>query len=749
MKLVIVESPTKAKTISKFLSKEFRVESSYGHIRDLPKKSLGVDVRNNFLPQYEVSKDREKILSILLPLSKKAEKIILASDEDREGEAIAWHLLFALNIPKEKIQRIVFHEITKNAILKALEHPRDLDTHLIDAQQARRVLDRLVGYELSPLLWKKIARGLSAGRVQSVAVRLIVEREREIQAFQIEEYWTIDALFQKKNDPLEFPGKLVRVDEVTLEKFSFQEKKQAEEIVKSLKSSSFFVENISKKDVIRNPQPPFTTSTLQQEANKKLGFSSKLTMKIAQELYEGIDLGAEGQVGLITYMRTDSVNLSEDFLHQCETFLREKYGKEYTAGIKKYQTKSKGAQEAHEAIRPANVDLSPDVIKTYLSLAQWKLYNLIWRRAVASQASSARLEQTSLDILSEAENKKFVFRSSGSIIRFDGFLKIYTTSLKEQILPTLVKGDSLDLLHLDGTQHFTEPPARFSDASLVKSLEEYGIGRPSTYAPTISTIIDRGYVRREEKHFIPTDIAFVVNDLLVKHFPQIVDYSFTAKMEENLDEIASGEKEWQPIIQEFYFPFHENLILKEKTLDKKELTEEETNEVCEKCGSKMIIRIGKFGKFLACSKYPECKNTKPLPGSEEAKEKSAALETNEICEKCGKSMVVKRGRFGSFLGCSGYPDCKNIKSLQKKLGIKCPKCGIGEMVEKKSKRGKPFYACDQYPKCENAYWSKPIAENGQMKLCPKCQSVLVYGPKETIRCSEKGCGYKETQENLT
>ncbi len=729
-KLVIVESPTKAKTINKFLGNSFIVESSFGHVRDLPKSKMGIDIDNDFEPTYVIPKKAQKQVTKLKKDAKKADEIILATDEDREGEAIAWHLQKILKTPDEKMKRIAFHEITKEAILEALENPRNLDKNLVDAQQARRILDRLVGYELSPFLWKKVAKGLSAGRVQSVAVRLIVEREREIEKFKAEEYWTIEGIFKKQ---MEFRAKLHEIDGKKIDKLDIKNKKEATVITKELEGENFLVSKVEKKEKKKNPYAPFTTSTLQQDANHKLGFSAKKTMMLAQQLYEGVEIGKEGQVGLITYMRTDSLNLSDKFLNGCQNYLKKELDKKYSLEKpRRFKTKSKGAQEAHEAIRPTNIYKNPEELKDFLSGDQYKLYDLIWRRALASQMPPAILDSTAISI--KNENEKYTFRASGSIIKFDGFLKIYKTDTKETTLPDCAEGNEIDCLEIIPEQHFTEPPARYSDATLVKALEEYEIGRPSTYAPTISTIIERGYVERiEGRKLKPKEIAFLVNDLLVKHFPKIVDYKFTAKMENDLDDIAAGEKKWVPIIREFYMPFKQNLNEKYEEVSKKELTEEETDEICEKCGQPMVIKMGRFGKFLACSGFPECKNTKDLnKDGEETKEEKKFGDVK--CDKCGGDMEVKRGRFGKFLGCSNYPDCKNIKPIEEKTGVKCPECEKGDIVEKRSKRGRTFYACNQYPDCKFALWSKPTGEK-----CKLCESLMVYGKKDTTVCSNKEC----------
>lgn len=727
--LVIVESPTKAKTISKFLDSSYKIESSFGHIRDLPKSEMGIDIENDFKPRYVIPTKSRKRVNQLKKLAEKSETIFYATDEDREGEAIAWHLDTIFGNPNNT-KRIAFHEITKEAISEAIKNPRNIDSHLVNAQQARRILDRLVGYELSPLLWKKVAKGLSAGRVQSVALRLIAERERETEAFKPQEYWTIDATFEKEKQ--KFKAQLYKTPEKKLSRFDVASEAQAKELVKKLKDQNYQVAKIEEKETVRYPYPPFTTSTLQQQANRQLGFSAKQTMMLAQQLYEGIELGNLGSIGLITYMRTDSVNLSDKFLNESSKLIRDKFGQGYYIGRKYYKAKSKTAQEAHEAIRPTDVSRTPENTKQYLNSNQYKLYNLIWKQAVACQMAEAKIKNTNVDV---ASDNNYIFRANGSVVVFDGFLKLLPNGTDENILPQLKKNDQLDLEKIISNQHFTKPPGRYSEAGLVKALEEYGIGRPSTYAPTIATIIERKYIEKEAKKLKPTDIGFVVNDLLVEHFPKIVDYKFTAKMEEDLDDIASGEKNWQPIIKKFYQPFKQNLMRKERQLSKKDFTEEQTEKICEKCGQPMIIKLGRYGKFLACSNYPDCKNTKPLNGNGEAGEPEI---TDEKCEKCGKPMVVKNGRYGKFLACSGYPDCKNIKNIEDKTGVKCPQCGEGEIVTKRSRQGKAFYSCNRYPDCQYALWNKPTGDK-----CPDCGSLLVMGAKNTVRCSNKGCKYKK------
>jgi DNA topoisomerase-1 len=658
--LVIVESPAKARTISRFLGSDFLIESSLGHVRDLPTSKLGIDVEHNFQPTYIIPQKAKATVKKLKEEAKKSENIILATDEDREGEAIAWHLVSALKLedkPKDSIKRIVFHEITKGAIEEALKNPRDIDMRLVDAQQARRILDRLVGYKLSPFLWKKVSRGLSAGRVQSVAVRLIVEREREIKEFKPEEYWSIEATLKKAGGEQEsFVATLAKINNKAVDKFEIKNSESAEKITNDLKEADWEVINVEKRAVSRNPLPPFTTSTLQQEAWRRLRFSAKQTMRLAQQLYEGVEL-SEGAVGLITYMRTDSVNLSEESLGASRNFIEKNFGKNYALpSPRRFKTKSKGAQEAHEAIRPTDPARTPESVKKYLEPRQYRLYDLIWKRFIASQMPEAIFDATAADIKA---GEKYIFRATGTTLRFDGFLKIYPLKFEEISLPELSMNERLNLVALKPNQHFTEPPPRYTEASLVKALEKFGIGRPSTYAPTMATIQDRGYVAKDEqKRFIPTEIGTIVNDILVEHFPEVVDIGFTAKMEEELDEIAEGKIAWQPVIKEFYEPFAKRLEEKYEEVKKHEVTET-TEEICEKCGKPMIIRIGRFGKFLACSGFPECKNTKPL------------------------------------------------KSEPQTIGMKCPKCGAGDIVIRRTRRKRIFYGCSRYPECDFASWTDP------------------------------------------
>lgn len=733
MKLVIVESPAKAKTIGKYLGKDFVVKASFGHVRDLPKSVLGVDTENNFEPKYVVPTKAKKVITDLKKHIAKAEKVYLATDEDREGEAIAWHLAQALKTKDEKTERITFDEITKTAIQNAVQNPRKIDIKLVDAQQARRILDRLVGYELSPFLWNKVRRGLSAGRVQSVAVRLIVEREREIEAFKPDEFWTVEADLENGKNEV-FTAKLRTHAEKVLDKLEIKNKEEADKILEGLKNGEWKVVSVEEKDVRRSPLPPFTTSTLQQSASNRLGFSAKKTMMLAQRLYEGVELGEEGSTGLITYMRTDSLNLANEAIQGIRQVIEGSYGKEYLPeGPKYYKNKSRGAQEAHEAIRPTDSSRTPESVAPYLEKDMARLYELVWRRAVASQMTEANFGAMTVDI----SVGEFGFRATGSRVVFPGYLKVLgLDKTKEVILPKLEKSEVLNLKEVKPLQHFTQPPARYSEASLVKALEENGIGRPSTYAPTIDTVQKRGYVEKriEDKRFHPTDVGKLVNDILVEHFPNIVDIQFTANMEEDLDEIAEGEKELVPVLKAFYEPFHKNLEEKSATLKKDDLTVEKTDLTCPECGKPVVLRLGRHGKFYGCSGYPDCKYT--APASEKEKSEMAAAPTGKKCPDCGKDLVIKRGRFGVFLGCSGYPDCKHTERIEKKLGITCPKCGQGEIVERKSKRGKYFYGCNRYPDCDFVLWTKPTGEK-----CPNCGSLLVFAKNNSVACSSKDCGF--------
>ena len=670
MELIIVESPTKSKTLETFLSKKYQIAASFGHIRDLPKSKLGIDVENNFEPQYVIPTKSRKTVNSLKKLAQEAEKVILAVDEDREGEAIAFHLKEALGL--KDYERIVFHEITEQAIKQALKNPRKIDADLVNSQVARRVLDRLVGYKLSPFLWKKVTRGLSAGRVQSIVVRLIVEREREIEKFIPEEYWSIIALLDKKNKKgNEFEASLVEKDGKKITKLGIKNKKETEDIVEDLKGAEFQIKDIQKKEVKRNPLPPFTTSTLQQTAGQQLYLSSQKTMFLAQRLYEK---------GLISYHRTDSLNLSKEALSSAQNFIIKNFGKNYWPGFSKiYKTKSKGAQEAHEAIRPTNIEKTPEKIK--LDSQQLKLYTLIWQRFLASQMNQAIFDAINIKI----KANDYVFQSNGQILKFDGFLKIYPMKFKEAILPELKEKEILELMKLTPLQHFTKPPARYSEPTLIKILEENGIGRPSTYAPTISTIQRRNYAQKnDQRKFIPTEIGIVVNDILVEHFPVIVNIKFTANMENNLDKIAQGKEEWSRVVKDFYEPFAKNLKQKEGELSKQEIAEEKTDKICPKCESPLIIKLGRFGKFYACTGFPKCKYTESLKDN--------------------------------------------------KLNMKCPKCKQGEITEKRTRKGKIFYGCNTYPKCDFAVWDKPTGE-----FCTKCKWPLIKTKKDQIKCSNPDC----------
>ena len=732
--LVIVESPTKAKTISKFLGSDFIVRSSYGHVRDLPKSKLGVDVEKKFKPTYVIPPKAKKAVEELQDAMKHADNVILASDEDREGEAIAWHLAQALDLDLKTAKRIVFHEITKSAIQEALKSPRTIDMNLVDAQQARRILDRLVGYELSPFLWRKVRFGLSAGRVQSVAVRIVVEREREIQKFKKEEYWSIEADLAKQKSEKTFRAKLIQIGEKKLDKFAVTNDGEAQKLVSDIKDARFTVAEISKKEVTRNPAPPFTTSTLQQEASRKFGMSAKQTMMIAQKLYE---------TGLITYMRTDSLNLAQSALKQAQEIIGAQFGKEYGLAPRYYTNRSKGAQEAHEAIRPTDLSVQHDTLKS-ADAGHRKLYDLIWKRTLASQMQPAVMDQTSVDV--EAKNEKleaqsYLFRASGSVIKFDGFIRAYTEDKDEDSeeevegqLPELSKDEPLDLKKLEPLQHFTEPPPRYTDATLVKALESHGIGRPSTYAPTLTTIQDRGYVEKIEKKYQPTETGFLVNDMLVEHFPEIVDINFTSHVEEELDDIAEGKIKWAPVIEEFYTPFHKHL--KEKEKEVKKVVQESTTP-CQHCGKMMLIKFGRMGKFLACPD-PESKITQPLP-EEAAKIKELEEKTkDEKCPICGKAMEIKRSRFGYFLGCVDYPKCKGMAKILTRTGFKCPNCQAGDIVERKSRgRGRLFYACSRFPDCNFLMSKKPESE---ADLVPALQHWKDNPPKPKKKWKKKVVG---------
>ena len=760
--LVIVESPAKAKTISKFLGKDFEVLACKGHIRALPSKPGSVDISDDIIPKYEILPGSSRYLNDIKKSLKTADTLFLATDLDREGEAIAWHLLAALNLePGQKpskrkipdIKRITFHEITKEAITEALAHPSEISINLVNAQQARVVLDYLVGFNLSPFLWKKIRYGLSAGRVQSVALRLICEREKEINAFTQQEYWSIIAQLTPLQLQSPFKAQLIEAGGEKLEKLSITNEQQANDVLHSLENADYIVRDVKKREIRRTPPPPFITSTLQQEASRKLGFSTKRTMSIAQKLYEGIDVGS-GTTGLITYMRTDSTELADSALKDIHTVIVREYGQQFALDKPRtFKKKSKNAQEAHEAIRPTDAALLPDNIKHALSPDEYKLYALIWRRTVASQMAQAIIDSVSADI---SAGPGYTFRATGSTIRFPGFMQLYIEGQdnqeddekeNESMLPTLESGQKLDLLSLEPNQHFTQPPPRFTEASLVKALEEYGIGRPSTYASIISVLQNREYVKLEKKRFIPADVGMVVSDLLVNHFSKYVDYGFTSLLEDQLDAISRGEAEWKPAVLGWWKPFIELIRVKEEEVKKSDVTTEKTKEICPDCGKELVIKLGKYGRFFACSAFPECRYVRPLPGENNGATEAAQI-TEEKCDTCGAPLLLRQGKYGQFYGCTKYPDCKFIRPLTKPIstGVKCPDCSVGEILEKKSRRGKIFYSCSQYPRCTFASWDRPIAEH-----CPQCESLFLVENNtkrwgNRIKCPNKSCKYTREAE---
>jgi DNA topoisomerase I len=796
--LVIVESPAKANTINKYLGKDYVVKASLGHVKDLPKSKLGVDVDHDFEPVYDVIPGKEKVIKELRTAAKSAGRILLAADPDREGEAICQHLKEILDGNKAEVYRVLFNEITPKAIRAAVENPGRINQHIVDAQQARRILDRLVGYQISPLLWDKVRRGISAGRVQTVALRLIVEREREITAFVPEEYWSIIAKLEG-HEPPQFEARLAKIKGKTAE---VKTQAEADHVLDVVKKAEFLVESVVTKEKKRNPVPPFTTSKLQQDAARRLRFTVKKTMMLAQRLYEGIDLGGdEGRIGLITYMRTDSTRISDDAMQMVRSYVSDVYGGPYLPEKPVIYKSKKDAQDAHEAIRPTFVGRRPDDLKQYLSEDELKLYRLIWTRFVASQMNPAVYDQTTVELSA----KDYVFRASGRVMKFDGFLAVYEESSDEDAkplepddeqditLPPLTQGEKVRLIDLTPRQHFTEPPPRFTEASLVKALEEKGIGRPSTYATILTTIQDREYVTKDQGKFRPTELGTVVTDMLVKHFQEIFDIQYTARMEEELDEVEEGKMTWIEALDEFYKKFQKNLKQASKNMENLKKQEIPTDEKCEKCGSPMVIKWGQFGRFMACSGYPECKNTKEITTDEAAKEGETSAESEpEPCENCGKPMALKRGRFGQFLACTGYPECKTTRKIAsgskapkkpdvpldetcpkcgeaklvmkegrfgefiscsnypkckyikpKTVGVPCPKPGCGgEIIERRSKRGKVFYGCLKYPDCDFVVWNKPVPE-----ACPQCGAPFLL-EKSTKReglvryCNEESCDYK-------
>jgi len=758
--LVIVESPSKARTLSKYLGRDYQVKASVGHVVDLPKSKLGVDIENDFEPEYQIIHGKKKIIDELKKAAKDKEKIFLAPDPDREGEAIAWHIAQKIG-RKKNVFRVRFNEITRKAVQEALKHPTEIDHNLFDAQTARRILDRLVGYQISPLLWKKVRRGLSAGRVQSVAVRLIFEREKEIEAFRPEEYWSIEARLEGAQPP-PFVARLfkIRGERLDNKQLRIGNEQEAKQLVDGLEGASWKVSSVETKERRRFPAPPFITSRLQQEASRKLGYNPSRTMRIAQRLYEGVELGPEGAVGLITYMRTDSTRLSNEALDQVRGFIVERYGREYLPDQANFYRSKRDAQDAHEAIRPTSIEYPPDKVAPFLSKEDLNVYTLIWNRFVACQMTPARFDQTTVDI----EAKDLQFRATGQIMRFDGFIRVYTEGRDEgspvaedeegegRTLPELHEGDIVKLLELLPEQHFTQPPPRYSQASLIKELEEKGIGRPSTYASIVATILNKEYVREDpERRLRPTPLGRLVTDLLVGSFPDILNVEFTAGMEDELDAIEEGKEKWTEAIHRFYKSFKADLDRAETEMPTVKGEGQKTDIVCEKCGSGMVIKWGRQGEFLACSAYPECRNTKNFTLDDQGKIQIEAIEAHpDPCPKCGKEMIVRYGRFGKFLGCSGYPECRHIQSLAappRSLGIVCPDCSQGDVQERRSRRGKTFYGCNRYPDCKFATWDPPVLEP-----CPECGAKYVVEKVtkrsgRVRRCVNEGCTYKEQMED--
>jgi len=699
--LVIVESSAKSKTINRFLGKSFIVKASVGHIKNLPKNRLGVDVENDFEPEYVTIRGRGKILQELKRLASASDTVYLATDPDREGEAIAYHLANEIQSANNNIQRVLFHEITEYAIQKAIQQSHPIDEDKVEAQKARRVMDRLVGYQVSPVLWKTIYRGLSAGRVQSVALRLICEREAEIQAFVPEEYWSIDASL--KFQEASFRSKLVKIDGNDVH---ISNEKEVQKHLDLLKTLQYVISDLKTKMITRKPFPPYTTSTLQQDAARRLNMSTKQIMAVAQQLYEGIDL-PEGRVGLITYMRTDSTRLASSAVEEVRQYIADNYGLHYVPKSAVFYKNKRTAQDAHEAIRPTSLKRPPKTVAKHLTVNQKKLYEFIWNRFVACQMAPAKLEQTTLEVTAGI----YLFRTTGSIIKFKGFMQLYQTNQNHeeqiQLPPTIKKGKQVDLIGLESEQHFTKPPARYNESSLVKALDTLGIGRPSTYSLIISTLLDRKYIEKAARNLSPTELGNTVNGILIQQFPEIFNVRFTARMEEELDQIESGEKKRLQVLEGFYHPFHDSVHrAMEQKEEIKESLQKEIKEICPECGKPLVEKWGRNGRFIACTGYPDCKYTRPLEGQQ--------ITTNEICDKCGAKMVVKTGRFGRFLACSAYPACKNTKPYS--TGVSCPKDGCnGLIIERRSGRGKMFYGCSNYPNCKFATWNKPVPQ-----ACPKC-----------------------------
>lgn len=750
--LVIVESPAKCKTIEKYLGKDFTVLASYGHVRDLIPKEGAVDPTHDFAMKYQVIDRNQRHLQEIAKSVKSADTLYLATDPDREGEAISWHVFEYLKDKKllkdKDVKRVVFHEITKKAVTEAIANPTELSLNLINAQQARRALDYLVGFNLSPLLWKKIRRGLSAGRVQSPALRMIVERELEIEAFKTREYWSHTAEASAQSQA--FKAKLTHYQGEKLNQFSFENTEQAQQVKQNLLEAAdgtLVVAKIEKKQRSRNPAPPFITSTLQQEAARKLGFTTRRTMMVAQQLYEGIDLGGE-TAGLISYMRTDSVNLADEALVEIRALISEKYGADNVPKEpRRFKTKSKNAQEAHEAIRPTSAQRLPEQVKAFLSVEQYKLYDLIWKRTIACQMMHATLNQVAVDLHCGSDQN--VFRATGSTVMHPGFMSVYLEGEddsqeagddQDRLLPPMEEGRPVQLLDINANQHFTEPPPRYSEASLVKALEEFGIGRPSTYATIISTLQNREYVTLESKRFYPTDVGRIVNKFLTEHFTKYVDYSFTANLEDELDAVSRGEKEWVPLMNAFWQPFHDLIADKDTSVQRKDVTQETLDESCPECQSPLSIRLGRNGRFIGCTNYPACSYTRNLSDDNESGSSEPEVVEGRHCPKCQSSLVIKTGRYGKFLGCSGYPNCKHIEPLEKPAGtgVKCPQCHSGDILKRKSRNGKIFFSCSEYPKCSYALWDAPVNES-----CPQCQWPILTIKNTKRKGAEKVCPQKE------
>jgi len=795
--LVVVESPAKAKTIGRYLGKDYVVKASLGHVKDLPKNELAVDIEHGFTPKYEVIASKKKVLQELKRAAQQASAIYLAADPDREGEAICQHLAEELagktGRSQRPIYRVMFNEITAKAIREAFQKPGFINMNLVEAQQARRILDRLVGYKISPLLWDKVRRGLSAGRVQTVALRLIVEREREIRNFVPREYWTIDARLQAGAPPV-FTARLQKRDGQAIE---LSNEAEARRILEALEGAEFRVASVTTREKRRNPVPPFITSTLQQEAARKLRFSVSRTMAIAQRLYEGVELGELGSIGLITYMRTDSTRVSEDALREVRAYIRERYGDKYLPEAPIRYKAKKDAQDAHEAIRPTSVQMTPEMVKPHLSEDEFKLYQLIWQRFVASQMNPALYDQTTIEVTARGKDEaEYLFRASGSVLKFDGFLRVYEEGKDEKQeedeelgrkLPPVEQGERLELLALEPEQHFTEPPPRYTEATLVKQLEADGVGRPSTYATILSTIQERNYVVKKDGKLYPTELGELVTDLLVEHFADLFDVHYTARMEEQLDEIEEGRRDWRSALAEFYEKFSQDLERAAVQMANIKQMEQPTDQVCEKCGRPMVIKWGRHGRFLACSGYPECTNTREVVSGDM---EMPSEELEEYCPNCNRPMVLKKGRYGQFYACSGYPDCKTTRRLEQKarkpdvllettcpecgsqlvvkhgrfgeftacsnypkcryvqpkqVGVRCPQCGEGQIVEKRSKRGKLFYGCDRYPECDFVSWNKPVAEQ-----CPECGSPYLLEKRSkaglVLACPNDACKYQRPVE---